>query len=943
MHVPGVKDVEGNVLTVSPDVPMRVSLETEKPAIEALTGETETVTAKLFDRYGNLAYNHGADAYASKFSIPEHFRKYLRFPGKVFAAESKFKEGVATVTVETTRLPGSPYVIAEVSPGLESNSYTVTDKTGGSVTISGYSKNAVVVDSYYLWNKSKVGKVEYNGLYTVLAGADYGNFTEKDYLGGEILFNPDSRSMAVTTLVNDATAREKTFSVTPGGKVDLPSGDSLVTAEVSSVAGRTSVGFYDPFYKEYVARAYFNLAEGSDRIACKNDGTEGIDNCEVPAGKAFTLLKGYGDATAVSQGGLALVLKGARILEIDANGAVSALPNVRLEVDKNNSKNFLAVKVVAGNQDVGYFAAKLRADSVVLTKPAEIKAALADNPGKVVVEAVSSRYFSKATYLGNSSRGAKGFSFYSTRDLDGSSADRQMIGSADKSGFEEFREKQGIGWEGQNKTLLEFAGGSSVGEATRFNMTYSTVNLGDPVFRVKKATNEGSYDRTLGTRLMDAAGDTIESYKKFDFNSDSYEDLVVFFESGKIRLFANLKGTLKDMGYLAYVSDAGKARKAVGDFAGDGYSDIAAVTKKGQLIILDNKEGKFTRKEAIVVDQSDNLTTLRGKVVQLESYDMDGDGKTDLVTTDESGELNVLYGKVLDGQTVFTKKILDSDLALRLTSADRIDGGAVTFDGIPQLKNPTVPDQARYLAESKALSAAGDEGGIPPEVMKANIDAKLYYVHAYQVATVYTGAALNSQLESRLSTAIGNDPENPSSPNTALQTQVMEAMSGAQAASGSGSFNTSGTYNETKYLTFLRSEFAEDRELRVAKTMKDVNSDPLKSEDPVEITITLGNSGSTTMRNVAYLDSFDKALFSETDTPTYTVEASGYSGSGILSVIPDSSYDYLFDGFDIAPGKTATIKYSLKTNTVQFGKFVVGRLETDDTYGDVAMRANNIC
>lgn len=943
MHVPGVKDVEGNVLTVYPDVPMRVSLETEKPAIEALTGETETVTAKLFDRYGNLAYNHGGGAYASKFSIPEHFRKYLRFPGKVFAAESKFKEGVATVTVETTRLPGSPYVIAEVSPGLESNSYTVTDKTGGSVTISGYSKNAVVVDSYYLWNKSKVGKVEYNGLYTVLAGADYGNFTEKDYLGGEILFNPDSRSMAVTTLVNDATAREKTFSVTPGGKVDLPSGDSLVTAEVSSVAGRTSVGFYDPFYKEYVARAYFNLAEGSDRIACKNDGTEGIDNCEVPAGKAFTLLKGYGDATAVSQGGLALVLKGARILEIDANGAVSALPNVRLEVDKNNSKNFLAVKVVSNNQDVGYFAAKLRADSVVLTKPAEIKAALADNPGKVVVEAVSSRYFSKATYLGNSSRGAKGFSFYSTRDLDGSSADRQMIGSADKSGFEEFREKQGIGWEGQNKTLLEFAGGSSVGEATRFNMTYSTVNLGDPVFRVKKATNEGSYDRTLGTRLMDAAGDTIESYKKFDFNGDSYEDLVVFFESGKIRLFANLKGTLKDMGYLAYVSDAGKARKAVGDFAGDGYSDIAAVTKKGQLIILDNKEGKFTRKEAIVVDQSDNLTALRGKVVQLESYDMDGDGKTDLVTTDESGELNVLYGKVLDGQTVFTKKILDSDLALRLTSADRIDGGAVTFDGIPQLKNPTVPDQARYLAESKALSAAGDEGGIPPEVMKANIDAKLYYVHAYQVATVYTGAALNSQLESRLSTTIGNDPENPSSPNTALQTQVMEAMSGAQAASGSGSFNTSGTYNETKYLTFLRSEFAEDRELRVAKTMKDVNSDPLKSEDPVEITITLGNSGSTTMRNVAYLDSFDKALFSETDTPTYTVEASGYSGSGILSVIPDSSYDYLFDGFDIAPGKTATIKYSLKTNTVQFGKFVVGRLETDDTYGDVAMRANNIC
>lgn len=105
VRVPGVKDVENDLVTVYPDVPMRITLETEKPAIEAKTGETETVTAKLFDRYGNLAYNHAEGAYSSKFSIPEHFRKYLRFPGKVFATDSKFKDGIATVTVETTRLP----------------------------------------------------------------------------------------------------------------------------------------------------------------------------------------------------------------------------------------------------------------------------------------------------------------------------------------------------------------------------------------------------------------------------------------------------------------------------------------------------------------------------------------------------------------------------------------------------------------------------------------------------------------------------------------------------------------------------------------------------------------------------------------------------------------------------------------------------------------------
>lgn len=397
------------------------------------------------------------------------------------------------------------------------------------------------------------------------------------------------------------------------------------------------------------------------------------------------------------------------------------------------------------------------------------------------------------------------------------------------------------------------------------------------------------------------------------------------------------------MGYLAYLADAGKNRKAVGDFAGDGYSDIAAVTKRGELVILDNVEGKFVRKSAVVLDASDNPTHVRGKIVQLEAYDMDSDGKTDLVISDDSGELNVLYGKVLDGKTVFTKKVLDSDLGLRLAMADRKDGGAVYFNGLKQLQNPTEPDQERHLAESAALLAAGDEGGIPPEVQTALIDSKIYYVHAYKFPVELTGSTLDSKLSERLSMSIGNDPENPTSPNDALKEQVMAAMNDARANAGSGFFNVSGTYDETRYKTFLKSEFAEYQNVRVTKTFRDVNGDLLKSEDPVEITVVLANSGSTTLRDVAYLDSFDKELFSPTQTPRYSIETPSFSKTGSLSVVETSSYDYLFEGFDLRPGETATIKYSLLTNPVSFGKFFVGNIENDDTYGDVAMRANNIC
>lgn len=119
---------------------------------------------------------------------------------------------------------------------------------------------------------------------------------------------------------------------------------------------------------------------------------------------------------------------------------------------------------------------------------------------------------------------------------------------------------------------------------------------------------------------------------------------MIFYESGKIQLLANYQGSFKDMGYLAYVSDAGKERKGVGDFFKDGFGDIALVDKGDRLVLLDNIEGKFTRKEPIILSASGNVTTLAGRIQQLEVFDMDHDGYSDLVTVDSAGELNILYG-----------------------------------------------------------------------------------------------------------------------------------------------------------------------------------------------------------------------------------------------------------------------------------------------------------
>ena len=48
--------------------------------------------------------------------------------------------------------------------------------------------------------------------------------------------------------------------------------------------------------------------------------------------------------------------------------------------------------------------------------------------------------------------------------------------------------------------------------------------------------------------------------------------------------------------------------------------------------------------------------------MQLEIFDMDTDGRMDLVISDDSGELNILYGSSDATGLYFTRKNLDKNL-----------------------------------------------------------------------------------------------------------------------------------------------------------------------------------------------------------------------------------------------------------------------------------------
>lgn len=194
------------------------------------------------------------------------------------------------------------------------------------------------------------------------------------------------------------------------------------------------------------------------------------------------------------------------VLEIASNGNIRKYPSVTLEVDPQESKNFLSINVSTNGTKIGRLGIKWDSETIELGTPETLDSVLSNNPGKLVYENISPRYSTEQSFLGKSSYGARGIKIFSQEDSDSSQVDRNLIGSSDKQGFEESEQRQGIGFGNGNNSLLEFAAQASVGESTRASATYSQITLGDPVARLPELLSSQSYDRTIGKRIASSRG-----------------------------------------------------------------------------------------------------------------------------------------------------------------------------------------------------------------------------------------------------------------------------------------------------------------------------------------------------------------------------------------------------------------------------------------------------
>ena len=218
--------------------------------------------------------------------------------------------------------------------------------------------------------------------------------------------------------------------------------------------------------------------------------------------------------------------------------------------------------------------------------------------------------------------------------------------------LEKARSNFGLGFEGDNKHMLLFAAGNSVGES---NMPYSSeagLIFGDPMIKLDTedmASTATGYTKDIGKPIF-TGDEEISQLIDFDFNGDGFDDLLLAYDDGLVRLLENKISNQRfiDRGYVLNVENGILSITKI-DVNNDGFDDLLIGTQEGCkekeqcLSLFTNKDGHFTRKSL-------DLSLNGKKVYEVKSADMNADGCQDVVLSDSAGDIAIHYNKKEDGQ-----------------------------------------------------------------------------------------------------------------------------------------------------------------------------------------------------------------------------------------------------------------------------------------------------
>jgi hypothetical protein len=837
--------------------------------IDGSISDTE-IEFSLRDRYGNLA--------------PESLWGILK-GWKRPQSTITFIDGTYT----TERSPG--YWRVDV-PALKNailhyeDHETTTNAQGVSVTKE--QKTFTGISMYQLFVPDEWRKYnflpDYNARYTILAWDSY--LSE----ASQILYETDggaSSSLAVSTLLTSPYEKETLFSLYPSWGYAVGSTlDTAIDVTLRNLWDTIILDAYDSAGQVRVARVAYPVRE-LDFSSCQLTEAD-IDACWLlnPGWEIRLSTFAWGSYVATETDEyISLTFEDTPKLTYHRDTGISLAPGVELIAHTALSKSSLVADIEEYGERIGRLSLHL---------PEGESVALGDTESSVSRLTLDADHtFARSVTYGEVFRGEDA-GFDIIRRPSGDTLDSRLLWPSHTESLGALLDVPGVGWHGNNRLLLSFAAGDTVGEATRWFHDYTMINLWDPVAHLEigvPGTEREWVDRSIGTQIAWSSERRIQSYKHGDMDGDGLEDIVIIYSDGFLELLLNTGGSFRKTEKIAYIPDMTSLGVELGDFTGDRHADIITLDHSGSLLLLDNTTRKI--RETPIELSGDGIAP-QG-ITQLRVYDMDTDGRSDIVYLTESWELGILYGSAK--VWVFDERVLDETLWVSLWSEPSAEGGAVRA-------NVTPID----LLSSPSTSTWTDESVLNSEVY-------------------YTLQARTS-IESEVTTTSTDDIDNVFStsltdPNTVPSSQT----------------NPPGD-------VYVKSEYALAYGLSVSRRYENLSAGLLESGDRIRVEIEIKNTGTSTVRDLSYLDKVPK-IFEILPDNTYTSTLGSQNTEEDLFPLSWEEYELYFRGMDIPAGQTLTLRYEVKARPMTYGKMIVDNLERwrtwDDPYGDVGFETSTTC
>jgi hypothetical protein len=369
-------------------------------------------------------------------------------------------------------------------PSIKLNTITYEDNdTGTTSTTATWSvtKTITGIPFYQLFvpdtGRSYGFRPDYNARYTVLAWDAY--LSE----ASQILYETapwKSQSLAVTTILTTPYERDSLFSIFPGGWFSVGSNsDTAIDTTLRNRWDNLHLDAFDAASQTPVARVSYPIRNLSFS-SCVDPSPE-VSECFI-SGTAWSLMYvtyEWSDSSIQSDATEAkLIVDSIEKVIYNKLTGLTLAPGVTLAPLSEKSLSSLVIEVVDNGTSIGKII--LHTDEAAGVNIDDTNATM----NSLTLDENYS-YSLSPSYSDIFSPQKKWYSLI--RDPSSQVIDERLLGPSRIDNFGALLDIPWVGWQGNNRTLLSYAAGDTVGEATRWYHTYTLINLWDPVAHVDKA------------------------------------------------------------------------------------------------------------------------------------------------------------------------------------------------------------------------------------------------------------------------------------------------------------------------------------------------------------------------------------------------------------------------------------------------------------------------